>query len=115
MVEDRGQHRTRWGRKRRTTQVDSAELADPHPVVLFDAGEGAALQVGITGGSVTTNRAGIGNGGGVSASGARVEVSGVDFGDDGADNSPEDVARCSGEFTTSATFTFDESTGSFCL
>ncbi|MES2640988.1 MAG: right-handed parallel beta-helix repeat-containing protein [Myxococcota bacterium] len=80
----------------------------------LDEGDGLTLVLVLDGGGVTTNRAGIGGGGGVYSTGARVEATTVDFGADAATNSPEDVYGCASNFTTSATFVFDESIGALC-
>lgn len=80
----------------------------------LDEADGYTLTVDIAGGTFTTNRAGIGGGGGVYATGARVTATLVDFGASTSTNTPEDVYNCADDFSSSASFTYDESTGTFC-
>ena len=81
----------------------------------FDEGDGLTLNVNIVGGSFIINRAGIGGGGAIYATGARVEAVATDMGSGTDTNTPEDVYGCSQDFETTASFIFDESTGSFCV
>jgi predicted outer membrane repeat protein len=81
----------------------------------FDEGDGLSLNVNIVGGSFIINRAGIGGGGAIYATGARVEVVATDLGSGTDTNTPEDVFNCAQDFEATASFIFDESTGSFCV
>lgn len=81
----------------------------------FDESDGGTLQVLIASGLINTNRAGIGGGGGIYATGAYVEVADVDLGSGSSvTNTPEDVYMCSTDFGAAASFVFDDSSGTLC-
>ena len=78
-------------------------------------GDGLTLTVELRDSTFTTNRCGIGGGGGIYASGARVECENCDMGSGTDSNDPDDVYGCSDDFGSGANFIFDESTGTYCL
>jgi predicted outer membrane repeat protein len=82
--------------------------------IYLDESDGGYMEVTLSSSTLTTNRAGLGGGGGVYVAGARFQASSVDFGATTSTNTPEDVFNCATNYGSGSSFVYDESTGSFC-